>query len=141
MHVRLISLLIALTLALLVVTPEGQGSSAESVTCSTKVVIRDSKQAIVNLTGKWLGNDKGTYWVRQIGSCVWWSGSGLGFSNVFFGTMTSSGSTVFGLWADVPEGATVGSGSLILSVRSPGRQLAARGSTGGFAGKSWTKAP
>ena len=139
LHPRLTLLLVAFSLAVLVVAPGGQGRSSESVTCSTTIVLHDSTGRMIDLTGKWLASDKGTYSIRQIGNCGWWSGSGTGFSNVFFGTMSSTGSTVFGLWADVPAGNFTGSGSLILSVRGA-RLLLKRGATGApFGGRIWKK--
>jgi hypothetical protein len=47
------------------------------------------RAANLDLTGSWAASDVGTYYVRQIGSTVWWLGlssdQGLTFANVFQG--------------------------------------------------------
>jgi hypothetical protein len=67
------------------------------------------------LSGVYEGNDGGTYWVRTIGTKVFWLGMGPGakpsFTNVFRGE--SKNGTVTGDWADV-AGADRGSGVLIV---------------------------
>jgi len=79
----------------------------------------------VDLTGVWFADDGGVYWIRQIGSTVWWSGqsdepgSTLGrlFSNVFHGQR--SGNLILGSWADVPQGSILQSGTLEVRVSHP----------------------
>ena len=104
--------------------------------------------AVPDLSGVWSANDGGTYYVRQSQNVVWWLGwapagsndfhKGIGFSNVFRGTI--SGSTIMGEWADVPRGQTLGSGSLTLTIVSPS-QLSLATATGGFGGSIWQKVP
>jgi hypothetical protein len=72
-----------------------------------------------SLTGIWVANDGGAYFLRQIGDALWWAGlssglmhPGLQFCNVFHGTVTDS--AVTGEWSDVPRGATSGRGTLTL---------------------------
>jgi len=53
------------------------------------------------LSGIWHGNDGGKYYIRQIGSQVWWFGFntlsiGEGFSNVFYGTRNGSDGPTLG---------------------------------------------
>jgi hypothetical protein len=72
------------------------------------------------LTGAWAGNDTGTYYIRQIGDCVWWFGTEVrditgatsqrGFANVASGRIV--GSQVDVEWVDVPLGDTVNGGGL-----------------------------
>lgn len=73
------------------------------------------------LTGAWAGNDSGTYYIRQIGDCVWWFGTEVraiepgatgqrGFANVASGRIV--GTQVDLEWADVPLGNTVNGGGL-----------------------------
>src|SRR5262249_32968935 len=71
------------------------------------------------LTGTWVANDGGMYFLRQIGDTLWWLGlsggrlhPGLQFCNVFHASVTTSEGT--GEWSDVPRGATSGRGSLAL---------------------------
>jgi hypothetical protein len=100
-----------------------------------------------DLTGIWRANDGGTYWIRQIGSRVWWAGfsgsptttsMGLSFSNVFLGTLSTTGSSIKGSWADVPRGATTGSGSLTLSIKSVNTFVRSYAS-GGFGASIWRR--
>lgn len=103
-----------------------------------------------NLTGKWRGNDGGTYFIRQIGDVIWWFGArtlqeGTTFSNVFHGTMAPrdpSGSIydISGLWNDVPLGNTRGVGELALRTDISGQKLTKVGASGdGFSATEWIK--
>jgi len=125
-------------------TPSGWGGSI-NVACSTDAPVT------VNLSGTWTANDGGTYWVRQIGSCLWWTGfsgpvntvtMGRTFANAFLGTVTSK--FVSGSWADVPRGGTTGSGTLILGFSvsgTSGRLYKISGTGSAFGGSVWTRAP
>lgn len=73
------------------------------------------------LTGAWAGNDTGTYYIRQVGDCVWWFGTEVrdvelgptgqrGFANVASGRIV--GTQLDLEWADVPLGDTVNGGGL-----------------------------
>jgi len=134
---RILSTLLVGALAVLVLAAPGQGTPSEVVTCSSQTTILNRSRTTVILTGTWIASD-GTYSLRQIGSCLWWSGGPASRVNVFFGTVSSSGSTVFGLWADVRRS---GSGKLILSIDSSQNRLTRRGSTGGLLAKMWTRRP
>ena len=74
-----------------------------------------------DLSGPWTGSGGGKYWIRQVGSCLWWYGEssngGKDFTNVFFGTVKNVGSTstVEGVWADVPRGPSLCSHRTFLS--------------------------
>jgi hypothetical protein len=111
-------LLISAVVAAAGSAPAGQARTAETVVCNSTVTPR------VDLTGTWRGNDGATYRIRQVGTCVWWAAT----TTAFFGSVSSTGSTVFGLWASVTGGEN---GSVLLTVRSS-RSLTRRGSTGGF---------
>lgn len=89
-----------------------------------------------DLTGTWMGNDGGTYYVRQMGSVIAWFGERKTFSNVFVGTR--SGSTITGEWADVPKGSILGGGTLTLNLAN-GFTLDRTGATGGFGGSQWQR--
>jgi len=76
----------------------------------------------VQLTGRWRAPDGGTYYLRQVGSCVWFTGlsvdtdapGGLGASqwtNAFLGTLQSD-FTLHGEWADLPWGRDTGVGEI-----------------------------
>jgi hypothetical protein len=91
-------------------------------------------QCLFNLSGKWIGDDGGTYFIGQNGfpgtgvtPKIWWFGSNslgekAGFSNVFQGEMKGgdpSGKWIIsGKWADVPMGKTNGNGEIALVVET-----------------------
>jgi hypothetical protein len=82
------------------------------------------------------GNDGSAYYVRQIGSNVYWFGEKAdgGFANIFYGTR--SGNQVTGYWADVPKGATHGNGKLSFKIASDS-SLRRVSATGGFGESLW----
>jgi len=94
-----------------------------------------------NLTGVWSSDDAGTYYVRQLGSTVWWLGlsvdEGQTFANVFRGTLNNG--QVSGNWADIPLGGTDNSGTLNVAGNSMSTALTRVGATGAFAGDKWEK--
>ena len=99
-----------------------------------------------DLSGKWIGNDGGRYYIREIGSVVWWFGFntlsiGEGFSNVFYGTRNGTNDPgLGGQWQDVPLGQTKGSGWLGIQIDPTGTKLTKSHSNGDFFGGSeWTK--
>lgn len=109
-----------------------------------------------DLTGTWLCDDGGTYYVRQTGEEVHWYGEhpNASFANVFSGTIKieEHATTVSGRWFDVHkgEGGASGSGTLelhrdrfgeALHTRTPmdGGSLSRQSGTGGFGGSIWRK--
>ena len=62
----------------------------------------------ITLSGAWHGSDNGTYYLRQLGSTIWWLGlsrdQGRSFANVFHGRFDNRSGTVTGQWVDVPMG-------------------------------------
>jgi hypothetical protein len=112
---------------------------------------------LINLSGRWSGNDGAVYSMRHIGNDVWWAGmstesplgyadlhKGLQFTNVFHGQLSgqvlAGGPVVVltGDWADVPRGRNLGSGSLKINVSAS--QMTVQSATGGFAATAWTRA-
>src|SRR5262252_5701278 len=96
-----------------------------------------------SLTGTWMANDGGMYFLRQIGRTLWWLGlsgglfhPGLQFCNVFRASVT--GSAVTGEWSDVPRGATSGRGTLTLRPAG-GNQLLRVAESGGFGTSVWRR--
>lgn len=109
-----------------------------------------SSECHKDLTGRWIGNDGGKYYMRQIGNYVWWIGSdkfnsGEGFTNVFHGYRTDTNNKVlWGSWQDVPLGTTSGDGFLTLYIAQSGTKIfryGAEASDSGspFGGSEWTK--
>lgn len=96
-----------------------------------------------SLTGTWMANDGGMYFLRQIGDALWWLGlsggqlyPGVQFCNVFHASVT--GSAVTGQWSDVPRGATSGHGTLTL--RPAGAdQLLRVAESGGYGASVWRR--
>ncbi|MGB9902537.1 FecR domain-containing protein [Methanothrix sp.] len=93
-----------------------------------------------DLTGVWTCDDGGKYYIRQIGSTIWWYGeSDPGspiWSNVMHGTI--NGDTIDAEWADLPKGRVMGYGILTLHIDSSNR-ITASSKTGGFGGSVWTR--
>ncbi len=92
------------------------------------------------LTGAWAGNDSGTYYIRQVGDCVWWFGSEVrdielgpvaqrGFANVASGRIV--GTQVDLEWVDVPLGDTVNGGGLTFLYDAMSDQLTLTEQRGG----------
>lgn len=94
----------------------------------------------IDLTGVWNCDDGGKYYVRQLGTTVWWYGelnpNTPNWSNVMRGTI--SGNMINADWTDVPKGYIMQNGNLVLQIVS-NNQLVAISKTGGFAGSVWTR--
>jgi hypothetical protein len=106
-------------------------------------VIGSGNLCAVDLSGKWVGDDGGTYYLRQIGDQLYWFGennvSNPRWANVFLGRIQDD--RVEGKWTDVPKGQTVGNGTLLLEIINDGNSLKAKEKTGGFGGSNLNKLP
>jgi hypothetical protein len=100
-----------------------------------------------DMTGHWLGDDGGTYYLRQIGDVVWWVGlsggnDGRTYSNTFRGTMTTQSinneqiNVISGEYVDVPRGHIKNSGKLLLHVSAP---TTIQKISGQFGTEKWSK--
>ncbi len=90
-----------------------------------------------DLSGSWLGDDGGAYYVRQRGNQIVWFGErGTTWSNVFVGTL--EGDRIRGHWADVPKTGSNRAGELTLELPNHYR-LRREAVTGGFGGTSWDR--
>ena len=98
-----------------------------------------------DLTGRWTCDDGGTYFIRQVGDEVWWTGKSgepkdkkKAFANVFHGTIR--GNQIVGSWADDPAGEARGAGTLTLEITGDGKnvEIKKKKETGGFGGEVWT---
>jgi hypothetical protein len=100
-----------------------------------------SEPSAFDLTGRWQGNDGGTYYIRHIGSGIWWYGEQApenpGWSNAAQGNV--GGNVVNLFWFDVPKGRSIGLGRLALVVENSGNTLRVQQTTGGFGGSTWTR--
>ena len=99
-----------------------------------------TSKAAPSLTGTWTWDDGGIYYLRQIGSVLWWYGENdqvaPGFATVAHGTI--KGNTITLQWADVPKGDTTRSGILKLKIVSD-NELQAFSKTGRFGGTTCTR--
>jgi hypothetical protein len=102
-------------------------------------------QAQPTLTGVWRANDGGTYYLRQVGNILWWSGmsadDGRTFNNIFRGTVTSATNTINGSWMDVPRGTIMGQGELSLRIVNPSAIQKVSQTGSGFGATTWQKIP
>ncbi|HWH36676.1 MAG TPA: hypothetical protein VNT28_02745 [Candidatus Limnocylindrales bacterium] len=82
----------------------------------------------VDISGAWSGNDGGVYYIKQIDSCVWWSGlsdfegqvPGQEWVMTFRGTLGSDG-VLHGEFVDV-KGTNPGSGTMTIRIRAEERE-------------------
>lgn len=90
------------------------------------------------INGYYLADDGGTYYIRQLGTKVYWFGEDENgaFANVLAGTI--SGNKITARWWDVPKGKAQGAGEISLEIRGDGETLV-KLSAGGFGAKSWKK--
>jgi hypothetical protein len=81
-----------------------------------------------DLTGAWLGEDGGIYYLRQLGSVLWWNGMsgrdrspldlGRDWNNVARGVINGLRIDVEG--SDVPRGEALYNGTLVLNIQDDG---------------------
>jgi hypothetical protein len=123
-------------------------SAAVAVNCEKDPKGFDPKK--FDLTGAWLGDDDGIYYLRQVGSVVWWNGMseragtparlGRDWNNVGRGEIKDLSIAVD--WADVPRGGILGGGTMNLKVGDDGSghiQIVKVSETGsGFGNTLWT---
>lgn len=94
------------------------------------------------LTGGWLGDDGGRYYIRQVGSTIWWFGEdpNARWHHVFHGSVEDA--LVTGTWADIPAG-ILQSGALSVRVDDvgpiPPQVLTRASETGGFGATRWVR--
>lgn len=121
---------------------------------STTVPAGFERWARGNLTGVWRSGGGATYYIRHLpetGEVVWYGESenahpgipytrppveASGWANVFSGTL--NGTSLRGMWADVPRGGTNGAGRLALELESE-TFLRITDRSGGFGGRGLWK--
>jgi len=132
-------------------TPSQTDSPAapQAFACKPRDLTFDKKS--MKLTGAWIADDGGVYYLRQIGNDLWWQGMsgietgseatlGKEWNNVLHGTIGHD-LRIQADWADVPRGEVYGHGTLSLQV-VPGRDgmttIRKLGESGtGFGGGVW----
>jgi hypothetical protein len=102
-----------------------------------------SGQTFTDFSGTWSSDDKGTYYLRQIGNEIWWFGKSNGhpidYSNVFHGILIDN--TIIGNWIDVPMGDSSSSGTLKLILQIDGtlHKVSVISPAGSYPSSIWTK--
>jgi hypothetical protein len=82
----------------------------------------------MDLTGAWAGDDGGIYYLRQLGSVLWWNGMSTREGNPFdlgrewnnVGRGVINGLEIDVEWSDVPRSESAGYGTLHLSIQDDG---------------------
>lgn len=135
------------------VTPSaggGQASQAAAVAASCDEAPKPFDPNDIDLTGAWAGDDGGIYYLRQLGSVVWWNGMagragspadlGREWNNVGRGEINAL--QIDAEWADVPRGEILGNGTLNLKIEDDGtgnvRIVKVSETGGGFGNSVWT---
>jgi len=105
----------------------------------------------IDLTGAWAVGDGGVYYVRQVGSVVWWNGMsgregspmdlGRDWNNVGRGVIT--GLRIEAEYSDVPRGTIFSNGHLVFDIKDDGTGnlqllLVDDVEENGFGGEVWT---
>ena len=107
--------------------PVTAATDLSAIGCAT-----DDPAGVGELTGAWQGSDRGVYYIRQVGDCVWWFGTELediepgqtgqrGFANVASGRLVDTQLVLE--WADVPLGNILGGGGLTFVYDAENEQL------------------
>jgi hypothetical protein len=131
-------------------TPSASPSPKPIVAAQCDKVAKPFDAKNINLTGAWAGDDDGIYYLRQIGSVLWWNGMseragvparlGREWNNVARGEIKDLAVDVD--WADVPRGGILGGGTMNLKIQDDGTgnvRIAKISETGsGFGNNLWT---
>jgi hypothetical protein len=103
-------------------------------------VIPGSVPDLINLTGFWNCDGSGKYYVRKLGTTVWWYGeldpNAPNWSNVMRGAISRNMINVD--WTDVSKGSVMQYGNLALQIAF-NNKLVAISKTRGFVGSVWTR--
>ncbi len=148
-HQKLAALSLSTTTAIMITIIISTTTLIVSLVFSTNLsranALTPSCNATNNLTGIWTANDNGTYYIRQDGYTIWWFGVSdpkaspgqAVFANVYNGQY--DGTSIMGIWADVPWGHNTYKGLLHLKVSPDCHHLERVSATAGFMGSRWTK--
>jgi len=83
-----------------------------------------AQAAAKDINGFYIGDGGGAYFIRQIGTKVYWVAEDTkgGWANVFAGTI--SGTKITGHWWDIPKGKVQGGGDITFEIKNGGASLA-----------------
>jgi len=94
----------------------------------------------LDLTGAWSCDDGGTYYIKQQGHIIWWSGEGSAtepaWSNAARGILSNCVLTLE--YSDVPKGSATGFSTLVLEVLS-NDEMVAREKPDSYSGSHWRR--
>jgi hypothetical protein len=104
-------------------SPSPTASASMAPDLSAIACATEDPADVGELTGAWQGDDRGIYYIRHVGDCLWWFGTEIreiqpgatgqfGFANVASGRV--DGTRIDVEWADVPVGNILGGGGLTL---------------------------
>jgi uncharacterized repeat protein (TIGR02543 family) len=118
-------------------------NTTTNVHCNQKAHISNPG---TNLSGVWESNLSGTYYVRELGSCIYWIGLGTydsqshryDYVNAFFGSISSTGTTINGYWFDVNAVNSTQHGTLKLHVANSSH-MTKSAQAGGFSAGAWSR--
>lgn len=115
--------------------------TAATVALSAPAPIQASCAAATTLSGKWKGDDGGTYRIRAAGNEIFWIGTspdgGKSWTNVMRGLRNPETKSISGRWADIAQPGGVG--ALVIAIKS-NNLLVRTSSTGSpFGGTKWTR--
>lgn len=104
----------------------GQPAALPAVVCAYQPKPFDPSE--IDLTGAWAGENGGIYYLRQLGSVVWWnamsgrdgSAFDLGRDWNYVGRGVIDGLQIGAEWANVPRGTELDNGSVILDIQDDG---------------------
>ena len=130
-------------------TPEPAGRTPEVLAVACAPVPFPFDPGAINLTGAWAGDDGGVYYLRQVGSVVWWNGMseregspmdlGRVWNNVGRGVI--DGLRIDVEWSDVPRSEFMSNGTLILNIQDDGTgntEIVTLSQTGDFGNELFT---
>jgi hypothetical protein len=121
-------------------TDEGeaqQSSRKPGRRTATQRAVTRSNDAATNLTGRWSGDDGGSYTVRQSGSKVSWEYVGTFATNTFNGVMRDD--IIEGKWVDHPPGILRNSGDLKIRIDGSNRMEKVSSSPPNYGTSVWTR--
>jgi hypothetical protein len=118
MHIRLVLALSTVVIALSACG--GSGPQASGDAACPPVQRSGPNGQPLDISGEWSGNDGGVYYIKQIGTCIWWSGQsnfegqypGQEWIMTFRGTMNEDG-VINGDFVDV-KSSNPGSGTMTI---------------------------
>lgn len=111
---------------------EDTNATLTSEAGATAEPVAPAAATIAEMSGYYVGDGGAAFYVRQIGTKVYWYSEDLNgaFANVLVGTI--NGNKINARWWDVPKGKTQGLGEMVIEIRDNGATLVQLSSTSPF---------